>query len=83
MEIASSGPVGADLGLLDWWGCKINAREVRAKMLKPRPFNENHTHLIAFSSHPIHCIALVAGTLTSAKPRSGFTTACLECGFTT
>jgi hypothetical protein len=29
---------GMDLGILEWWGCKNNARE----SLKPRPFNENH-----------------------------------------
>jgi hypothetical protein len=41
LELAASG---ADLGILEWWGCKENAREAHAKFLKPRPFNKNHTH---------------------------------------
>jgi hypothetical protein len=42
---------GADLGILEWWGCNNNAREARAqkKKLKPRPFNETTPVLIAFS----------------------------------
>ena len=30
---------GADLGLLQWWGCSSNAREARAKNFGPRSHN--------------------------------------------
>jgi hypothetical protein len=47
--------LGADLGILKWWDCKNNARELSAhKKLKPRPFNENRTRLIAFGSFHIN-----------------------------
>ena len=30
---------GADVGLLQWWGCSSDAREARAKIFGPRPLN--------------------------------------------
>ena len=54
------------------------------EIFKPRPFNENHTHF--------NCLAALFYTVNHYKcsnrhsnkcKTSGFTTACLECGFTT
>ena len=28
---------GADPGILEWWGCMINAREAHTKICRPRP----------------------------------------------
>ena len=48
---------GADLGLLQWWGCSSNVRE---KFWATPVFNLPNSY----------SIALVAGTLISAKPQA-------------
>ena len=65
----SAAEAGADLGLLQWWGCSSNARGARAKiwghahLIKPHPLLIDRTRIVL-------SIALVAGTLTSAKPQA-------------
>ena len=38
---------GADPGILEWWGCMINAREVHTKICRTHPLFKDHTHFIA------------------------------------